>query len=62
MRKSRFHSILQTLVNHRVEFIVVGGVAAVLRGAPISTFDLDVVQSTTAENVTRLLAALETVA
>jgi len=26
-----------------VEFIVVGGVAAVLNGAPLNTFDLDIV-------------------
>jgi hypothetical protein len=42
-----------------VDFIVVGGVAAVLRGAPVSTFDLDVVHSTATENIGRLLAALE---
>jgi hypothetical protein len=40
-----------------VDFIVVGGVAAVLRGAPVSTFDLDVVHSTAPENIGRLLAA-----
>ncbi len=38
-----FYSILDALVRHRVDFIVVGGVAAVLEGAPISTFDLDIV-------------------
>jgi hypothetical protein len=42
-----------------VEFLVVGGVAAVLQGAPISTFDLDVVHSTDSANVSRLLTALE---
>jgi hypothetical protein len=43
---------------HDVEFIVVGGVAAVLGGAPISTFDLDIVHRRTPENVSRLFAAL----
>jgi hypothetical protein len=42
-----------------VDFIVVGGVGAVLQGAPISTFDLDVVHSTEQDNIARLLAALE---
>jgi hypothetical protein len=42
-----------------VDFIVVGGVAAVLAGAPISTFDLDVVHSTEQDNIVRLLRALE---
>lgn len=37
---------------------MVGGVAAVLGGAPISTFDLDVVHRRTTDNVERLLAAL----
>ena len=41
-----FLAVLRTLTDHGVEFIVVGGVAAVLRGAPINTFDLDVVYST----------------
>jgi hypothetical protein len=41
-----------------VAFIVVGGVAAVLEGAPISTFDLDIVYSLETENVARLADAL----
>ena len=53
-----FLAVLRTLADHRVEFIVVGGVAAVLRGVPINTFDLDVVHSTELANVDRLLAAL----
>jgi hypothetical protein len=40
-------------------FVVVGGIAAVLRGAPINTWDLDVVHSTAADNVPRVLAALD---
>jgi hypothetical protein len=42
-----------------VEFLIVGGVAAVLQGAPINTFDLDVVHSTDPANVSRALAALQ---
>jgi hypothetical protein len=38
---------------------VVGGVAALLHGAPVNTFDLDVVHSTDASNVSRLLKALD---
>ena len=58
MPTSRFESVLRTLADHRVDFIVVGGVATVLQGAPISTFDVDVVHSTAPENVVRLSAAL----
>jgi hypothetical protein len=42
-----------------VEFIVVGGAAAVLHGAPITTQDLDIVHRRTPENVQRLLSALQ---
>jgi len=41
-----------------VETIVVGGVAAVLQGAPIATFDLDLVHRRSEENVARLQDAL----
>jgi hypothetical protein len=54
----KFRDALEALCRHRVEFIIVGGVAAVLNGAPISTFDLDIVHSRTAENLARALAAL----
>jgi hypothetical protein len=57
--KPDFLAILQTLATHQVDFIVVGGVGAVLQGAPISTFDLDLVHSRTRKNVDRLLVALE---
>lgn len=54
-----FLAILNTLVEHEVDFIIVGGVSAVLQGAPISTFDLDLVHLLTPENVDRLLSALQ---
>jgi len=50
--------IFRVLDNHRVEFIIVGGVCAVLHGAPITTFDLDLVHSRTPENLNCLLNAL----
>lgn len=55
-----FLAILQRLREHDVDFIVVGGVCAVLQGAPITTFDLDLVHSRESQNLDRLLAALET--
>jgi len=57
--RSDFRAVLETLARHRVEFLVVGGIGAVLQGAPLTTFDLDVVHSTGDENVARLLAALK---
>lgn len=55
----RFLEILKVLTRHRVDFIIVGGVSAVLHGAPVTTFDLDVVHSRDRQNVARLLSALE---
>lgn len=55
----RFLDILQVLYRHGVDFLLVGGVAAILEGAPVSTFDLDVVILPSPENHLHLLAALE---
>jgi hypothetical protein len=57
-----FREILETLNHHRVEYIVVGGVAAVIHGAPTTTFDLDTlvrVNKSNAEQLVRALTALE---
>ena len=51
--------MLRVLRQHEVDFIVVGGVCAVLHGAPLMTLDLDVVHSREPENIARLLAALD---
>jgi hypothetical protein len=42
-----------------VDFILVGGAAAVIHGAPVSTQDLDIVPDQSDENVARLLAVLD---
>jgi hypothetical protein len=56
--KPSFRAALEVLVRQDVEFVVVGGVAAVLNGAPISTFDLDIVHARTSTNIDRLMSAL----
>jgi hypothetical protein len=53
-----FLAILKELASRKVDFIVVGGVGAVLQGAPIATFDLDVVHFRAPENLDRLESAL----
>lgn len=58
MESAKYLPLLRVLVAHDVEFILVGGLAAVLQGAPIVTGDLDIVHRRTPENVTKLLAAL----
>ena len=51
-------SIILSLVTHDVEFIVVGGMAAVLQGAPVHTIDLDIVYALSDANISRLELAL----
>lgn len=51
-------SIIRGLHEAGVEFIVVGGMAAVLQKAPVLTEDLDIVHSRTPKNVARLLTWL----
>jgi|SRR6185436_3713051 len=51
-------ALLEKLCEAGVEFIIVGGAAAVLQGAPITTRDLDIVHRRTPENVARLLELL----
>ena len=50
---------LRVLTKHEVEFVVVGGIAARLRGAPLLTEDVDVTPSTSKANLVRLAHALE---
>jgi predicted nucleotidyltransferase len=52
-------SMLRVLAEHDVEFVVVGGVAAVLHGSSRVTRDLDVVYARAPENLARLVRALE---
>jgi hypothetical protein len=52
-------ALLAALAAAGVEHIVVGGAAAVLHGAPITTQDLDVVYRRTADNIDRLAALLD---
>lgn len=54
-----FLEILRVLSKHNVDFIIVGGVCGVLHGAPVTTFDLDLVHSRAPENLARLMTALE---
>jgi hypothetical protein len=51
-------SLLRALGAGGVEFIVVGGTAAVIHGAPITTLDLDIVPRQHELGVARLLAVL----
>lgn len=55
------NALLDGLVASGVEFILVGGLAAVAQGAPITTMDADIVHRQTPDNVNRLLTFLRSV-
>jgi len=48
---------IDTLTQHRVRFVVVGGVAVVAHGAALMTRDLDILYSLEPDNVGRLVEA-----
>jgi hypothetical protein len=56
---ANYLAILKILQQHEVKFIIVAGVCAVLHGAPLATFDLEVVDSREPDNLTRLSAAMK---
>ena len=48
--------VLEGLLEAGVDFILVGGLAAVIQGAPVTTMDVDIVHSQAPQNIDRLLA------
>jgi predicted nucleotidyltransferase len=55
----KYSATLRALHDGGVDFILVGGLAAVLNGAPVNTFDIDVVHSRETANIDRLLSVLD---
>ena len=56
--ETNFSELIRTLSQQRVEFIVVGGVAATGHGSARLTHDLDLVYRRTSENISRLVHAV----
>jgi hypothetical protein len=54
-----FQALLKTLTEHGVEFILVGGAAAIAHGSSRFTQDLDIVYRRTPRNISNLVLALE---
>lgn len=54
-----FVRLLDILVRGDVDFVIVGGVAALLAGSPIPTMDLDILYEASRENIERLLGVLQ---
>src|SRR5271166_4982099 len=53
-----FEQIVEVFNRHQVDYIVIGGMAAVLQGAPTNTIDVDALVRDDRENFERLGAAL----
>ena len=54
-------SILEGLLKADVKFILVGGLAAVVQGAPVTTIDVDIVHDRSSENIAKLFAFLKSI-
>jgi len=53
-----FKRLLSALADSKVEFVIIGGVAATLHGSARLTADLDIVYARSKENIRRLVTAL----
>ena len=51
-------AVLRALGRHHVEYVLIGGLAAVLQGSPLPTYDIDITPAPGAANGGRLQAAL----
>ena len=54
-------ALLEGLLRAKVDFILVGGLAAVVQGAPITTIDVDIVHDRSLENIGKLLSYLSSI-
>ena len=52
--------LLEKLCESGVEFILVGGLAAVVQGSPLTTMDVDIVHKRSPDNINSLIRFLET--
>ena len=58
MAELQSRPLLETLNRHGVRFIVIGAVAAIAQGYPLTTQDLDVTPTRDPQNLERIAAAL----
>jgi len=53
--------LLECLIEADVEFVLVGGLAAVVQGAPVTTMDVDIVYNQSSDNISKLINFLKSV-
>lgn len=56
---TRFEDLLPALSSAEIEFILVGGLAAIAHSSSRATYDVDIVYRRTPENINRLCRALQ---
>ena len=54
-------AILEGLLEADIKFILVGGLAAVVQGAPVATMDVDIVPNRSFENISKLYTYLKSI-
>jgi hypothetical protein len=54
-------AIIEGLIKEEVKFILVGGLAAVIQGAPVTTMDVDIVHNRSSENISKLFTFLKSI-
>lgn len=54
-----YKTFIKIFAEQQVEFVIVGGVAAIIHGSAQATFDLDIVYDRHLSNIERLVKALE---
>ena len=54
-----YTALIRLLVDHQIDFIIVGGAAATAHGSARLTLDLDIVYSRDRHNIERIVRALE---
>lgn len=55
---NRLKEVFKSFQEHKVKYVVIGGIASILHGVPRATFDLDIFIEATSENTQRLLDSL----
>ena len=55
---NRLLDVFASFQKHKVKYLVIGGIAAVLHGVPRATFDLDILIEASSDNARQLLDAL----
>lgn len=58
---SDLSTALEVLIKADIEFVLVGGLTAVVQGAPVTTMDVDMVHNQSSENIAKLLGFLNSI-